>query len=181
MVTAGILPFRENSNGRTGNRTRILMISRQRLWPLDHEAGLNTQYKMCYWVLMCVEDVFKIYCRTSKVSAIIKLSFGSRFVSSAALHWTEILYILSELSDGCLTLLCCRLHLLLVESWAVICYVVLFRRCIKFWVKNVGFIGDNHHKILSDYVGSVLYCVFLQLSYVFVKHVHQLYLLVISF
>jgi len=81
---------------------------------------------------MCVEDVFKIYCRTSKVSAIIKLSFGSRFVSSAALHWTEILYILSELSDGCLTLLCCRLHLLLVESWAVICYVVLFRRCIKF-------------------------------------------------
>jgi len=31
MVTAGILPFRENSHGRTGNRTRDLMISRQRL------------------------------------------------------------------------------------------------------------------------------------------------------
>ena len=40
MVTAGILPFRENSHGRTGNRTRVLMISSQRLWPLDHEAGL---------------------------------------------------------------------------------------------------------------------------------------------
>jgi len=40
MVTAGILPFRENSPGRAGNRTRDLMISRQRLWPLDHEAGL---------------------------------------------------------------------------------------------------------------------------------------------
>ena len=39
MVTAGILPFRENSHGRTGNRTRDLMISRQKLWPLDHEAG----------------------------------------------------------------------------------------------------------------------------------------------
>ena len=39
MVTAGILPFRENSRGRTGNRTRDLMISSQRLWPLDHEAG----------------------------------------------------------------------------------------------------------------------------------------------
>ena len=39
MVTAGILPFRENSHGRTGNRTRGLMISSQRLWPLDHEAG----------------------------------------------------------------------------------------------------------------------------------------------
>ena len=40
MVTAGILPFRENSHGRAGNRTRDLMISSQRLRPLDHEAGL---------------------------------------------------------------------------------------------------------------------------------------------
>jgi hypothetical protein len=39
MVTTGILPQRENSHGRTGNRTRDLMISSQRLWPLDHEAG----------------------------------------------------------------------------------------------------------------------------------------------
>jgi len=41
MVTAGILPFRENSHGRTGNRNRDLMISSQRLRPLDHEAGLH--------------------------------------------------------------------------------------------------------------------------------------------
>jgi len=39
MVTAGILPFRENSYGRAGNRTWGLMISSQRLWSLDHEAG----------------------------------------------------------------------------------------------------------------------------------------------
>ena len=39
MVTAGILPFRENSHGRVGNRTRDLMISSQGPWPLDHEAG----------------------------------------------------------------------------------------------------------------------------------------------
>jgi len=39
VVTAGILPFRENSHGRAGNRTRDLMISSQRLWPLDHKAG----------------------------------------------------------------------------------------------------------------------------------------------
>jgi hypothetical protein len=32
-------PPRENSHGRVGNRTRDLMISSQRLWPLDHEAG----------------------------------------------------------------------------------------------------------------------------------------------
>ena len=41
MVTAGIFPFKENSHGRAGNRTRDLMISSHRLWPLDHEAGLN--------------------------------------------------------------------------------------------------------------------------------------------
>ena len=40
MVTAGIFPFKENSHGRAGNRTRDLMISSQRLWPLDHETGL---------------------------------------------------------------------------------------------------------------------------------------------
>ena len=39
MFTVGIFPFKENSHGRAGNRTRDLMISSQRLWPLDHEAG----------------------------------------------------------------------------------------------------------------------------------------------
>jgi len=40
MVTAEILPFRENSHGRAGNRTQDLTICSQRHWPLDHEAGL---------------------------------------------------------------------------------------------------------------------------------------------
>jgi len=31
MVTVGIVPFKENSHGRAGNRTRDLMISSQRL------------------------------------------------------------------------------------------------------------------------------------------------------
>ena len=39
VVTTGILPFKENSHGTTGNRTLDLIISSQRLWPLDHEAG----------------------------------------------------------------------------------------------------------------------------------------------
>ena len=40
MVTTGILsPHKENSHGRAGNRTRDLVISGQKLWPLDHEAG----------------------------------------------------------------------------------------------------------------------------------------------
>jgi hypothetical protein len=32
-------PSRKNPHERTGNRTRDLMISSQKLWPLDHEAG----------------------------------------------------------------------------------------------------------------------------------------------
>ena len=39
LVTVGILHFREKSHGRAGNRTCGLMISSQRLWPLDYEAG----------------------------------------------------------------------------------------------------------------------------------------------
>ena len=39
MVTTGILPNKENPHGRAGNRTRDLVISSQKLWPLDHEAG----------------------------------------------------------------------------------------------------------------------------------------------
>jgi uncharacterized membrane protein len=41
MVSAGILPFKENSHGRAGNQTRHIMISSQKLWPLDHEAGFE--------------------------------------------------------------------------------------------------------------------------------------------
>ena len=49
MVTAGILPFRENSYGWTGNRTRGLMFSSQRLWPLDHEAG-----RIYIYIYVCI-------------------------------------------------------------------------------------------------------------------------------
>ena len=38
-------PFKENSHDRARNRTRDLMISSQRLWPLDHEVGLNKRGK----------------------------------------------------------------------------------------------------------------------------------------
>ena len=51
-------PFRKNPHSRTGNRTRDLMISSQRLWPLDHEAGRfirNYQYLISctsvHWLL----------------------------------------------------------------------------------------------------------------------------------
>jgi hypothetical protein len=40
MVTMGILPIQgKNPHGTAGNRTRNLMFSSQKRWPLDHEAG----------------------------------------------------------------------------------------------------------------------------------------------
>ena len=39
MVTMGILTHKEKSHGRARNRTRNLLISSQKLRPLDHEAG----------------------------------------------------------------------------------------------------------------------------------------------
>jgi hypothetical protein len=35
----GSSPSRKNLHGRTGNRTQDIMISSQKLWTLDHEAG----------------------------------------------------------------------------------------------------------------------------------------------
>jgi hypothetical protein len=57
MVTAGVLPFRENFHGRAGNRTRDLMISSQKLWSLDHEAGLIWWYntKNVLWCTVTYE------------------------------------------------------------------------------------------------------------------------------
>jgi hypothetical protein len=37
----GSWPARENSHGRTGNRTRDLMASSKKVWPPSHEAGLG--------------------------------------------------------------------------------------------------------------------------------------------
>jgi hypothetical protein len=36
-------PSRNNPHGRAGKRTRDLMMSSQKLWPLDHEVGPNTE------------------------------------------------------------------------------------------------------------------------------------------
>ena len=48
IFTTGNLSLQgKNSHGRTGNRTRDLMISSQRPWPLDHEAGPLTSNICC--------------------------------------------------------------------------------------------------------------------------------------
>jgi hypothetical protein len=60
MVTAGILPFRENSHGKAGNRTRNIMISSQKLWPLDHEAGLHKEYKKKDLQLQLMVEISKV-------------------------------------------------------------------------------------------------------------------------
>ena len=45
MVTTGSSPYKENSHGRAGNQTRDLVISSQKLWPLDHEAGRTVEHR----------------------------------------------------------------------------------------------------------------------------------------
>jgi hypothetical protein len=45
MVIMGILSYQgKNPLGRAGNRIRDLMISSQKRWPLDHEAGSCETY-----------------------------------------------------------------------------------------------------------------------------------------
>ena len=84
MVTAGILPFRENSHGRAGNRTRDLMISSQRLWPLDHEAGLI--FSVLSSSALCSLSLAVCY---GFVSSRTKICLGFSFL----LSWQE--YLLS--------------------------------------------------------------------------------------
>ena len=65
MVTAGIFPFKENSHGRAGNRTRDLMISSQRLWPLDQEAGpkfiVGLLIRNIHWYASQTQQTFIIF------------------------------------------------------------------------------------------------------------------------
>ena len=39
-------PTRKNPHGRAGNQTRDLVISSQKLWPLDQEAGQFYEYNL---------------------------------------------------------------------------------------------------------------------------------------
>jgi hypothetical protein len=48
-----VTPSRKNPHGRTVNRTRDLMISIQKLWPLDHEAGLRKE--SCFYTSLRTE------------------------------------------------------------------------------------------------------------------------------
>jgi hypothetical protein len=44
----------KNPHGRAGNWTLDLMISSQKCWPLDHEAGLIIKYFNLLYALQCV-------------------------------------------------------------------------------------------------------------------------------
>jgi hypothetical protein len=49
----------KNPQGKAGNRTQDLMISSQKRWPLDHEAGLTSWYRHCKLSRICA--LFKAY------------------------------------------------------------------------------------------------------------------------
>jgi hypothetical protein len=66
MANAGIFLFRENSHGSDGNRTAVLMISSQRLWALDHEAGHFRMLAVCFVAtgltksMKCFAETFRV-------------------------------------------------------------------------------------------------------------------------
>jgi len=103
MVTAGILPFRENSHGRAGNRTRDHMISRQRLWPLDHEAGLVHVLSHKFWQVCQHSDVLQILkflqwnLLASHLNEFILGNWSLWIGTSKPLTFDTISYILSTL------------------------------------------------------------------------------------
>ena len=78
MVTAGILAARENSHSRAGNRTRDLMISGQRLWPLDQEAGHSFSINASRCASRCIYTNAKSRPRMSKLIVISWTALGSK-------------------------------------------------------------------------------------------------------
>ena len=54
-------PTRKNPHGRAGNRTRDLMISSQKVWPLDHEAG--QAFYMVITFCLCILRTNSNFCR----------------------------------------------------------------------------------------------------------------------
>ena len=49
-------PTRKNSHGRAGNRTRDLVVSSQKLWPPDHEAGHFQKVCRSVWLGIFMTD-----------------------------------------------------------------------------------------------------------------------------
>jgi hypothetical protein len=61
----GFYPVRENSHGRTGNRTMDLMVSSQTFWLPSHEAGLTATYSKDILI-------YKWYTRVPPYSRVIR-------------------------------------------------------------------------------------------------------------
>jgi hypothetical protein len=52
---------RKNPHGRTGNRTQEdLLISSQKLWPLDHEAGQNPNVALSIVILLVIDSIMAL-------------------------------------------------------------------------------------------------------------------------
>jgi len=121
MVTVGILPFRKNSHGRAGNRPRDLVISSQRLWPLDQEADhLKTMFENRRGFV-----IFILYSRTD--------DFVSRLHELPKINWTEIN------RQGLLHLYFKEYHVLRhsVTDFGITCTTLLPSGC-RFWSVQNG-------------------------------------------
>jgi hypothetical protein len=74
-------PSRKNPHGRTGNRTRDLMISSQKLWPLDYEAGLSQKLEKLYyegWGMWKYCHKIELWRKRWKMSKMQKFQLGNQ-------------------------------------------------------------------------------------------------------
>ena len=78
-------PHKENPHGRAGNRTRDLVISSQKLWPLDHEAESN----MCTTNQRVIRSAFRYKAALETTSHSCQLTVRVKLVSSTELFITR--------------------------------------------------------------------------------------------
>jgi hypothetical protein len=75
----GTSPSSKNLHGRTGNRTRDLMIISQKLWPLDHETGRNDTSSVT--IFSIVLSTSWLSCFNGYSVAVSSVYVGSVFVT----------------------------------------------------------------------------------------------------
>jgi hypothetical protein len=81
-------PSRKNPHGRTGNQTRDLMFSSQKLWPLDHEAGpFKSKYTTEHSMWFAIEELLDT--QISSHPTFYRTIFNTVLIKS--LHWLPVL------------------------------------------------------------------------------------------
>jgi hypothetical protein len=118
-------PSRRNPHGRTGNRTRDLMISIQKLWPQDQDAGRRSEVLVIFF-----EVTHNKHKATVKDSDMTVWAWFWAFLLCGMHHVKFSVYFVCFFVAIILLLL--SLGILLWLGWSF-----LFCWNVKFWVKFI--------------------------------------------